>query len=533
MDGVGHGTVLAGRYRLEERLRSETDWSLWRGVDQRLERSVTIHVQTGPRGEETLDAARRAALVEDARLLRVLDAGQTRRGAGSALTYVVSEAADGTSLARLVAAGPLPAAQVRAMVGEAAAALEVARLSGLHHGMLRPSALTRTPAGAVRVAGLAVAVAAQGAPEGSAEESARDDTVSLVALLYAGLTGRWPFGSVDGLLAAPLVAGRPVPPADLVPGVPSDLDTLCAVTFGPHQDGPRSPGELATQLAPWTGAGLVATGRAGVEPAAMRPAAQFPARLEPGVPADALVPAEVPADRPGDGLGILSSPGPARDVRTDAQPSEAELAARAGQSRTALVLVALLLVLGLALSIRSLSSIGDGSRVAREPPATSTPSPTTPLTPSPSVPATTAGPSAPVVAGVRTLDPSGDGENDETAPRAIDDDPASFWSSSTYASAQFGGLKDGLGLVVALTEPSQVSGVTVTANGAGGSVELRTAPGPGLEGSTVLAAGEIVGGPVDLAPPEPALTQYLIVWFTRLPQTGAGYRVELTQVQVR
>ena len=50
---------------------------------------------------------------------------------------------------------------------------------------------------------------------------------------------------------APIVDGAPVAPADLVPGVPNDLDTLCVVTLGPNDDGPHSPGELVRELEPW------------------------------------------------------------------------------------------------------------------------------------------------------------------------------------------------------------------------------------------------------------------------------------------
>src|SRR5438045_3823385 len=157
LDGVGHGSVLAGRYRLDDRVRTRPDGSLWRAVDETLERRVLVsaYAVEHPFGGEIVDAARRAALVEDPRLQRVLAAG-TERGT----PYVVLEPA-------------------------------------------------------------------------------------------AALTGRWPGTEEAGLARAPRVAGRPVPPGDLVAGVPNDLDTLCSVMLGPHDDGPRSPGELAAQLAPW------------------------------------------------------------------------------------------------------------------------------------------------------------------------------------------------------------------------------------------------------------------------------------------
>src|SRR5690606_16082840 len=74
-------------------------------------------------------------------------------------------------------------------------------------------------------------------------------------------------GDALALPAAPVVDGATVPPGELVPSVPNDLDTLCAVTFGPHEDGPHSPAELAADLEPWSpvhGAELIAA--AGLTP---------------------------------------------------------------------------------------------------------------------------------------------------------------------------------------------------------------------------------------------------------------------------
>jgi hypothetical protein len=71
--------------------------------------------------------------------------------------------------------------------------------------------------------------------------------------VYAALTGHWPGPgeTADGLPTAPAVGGAPVPPADLVAGVPGDLNTLCAVTLGRDDDGPLSPADLVRELEPW------------------------------------------------------------------------------------------------------------------------------------------------------------------------------------------------------------------------------------------------------------------------------------------
>lgn len=252
MSEVGRGTVLAGRYRIVAPAPSDLQGaSAWQATDQILDRPVRVRVLEAGAVAPALDAARRASLVTDARLVRVLDVG-THEGAG----YVVSEQITGPSLAQLVARSPLTPDQARAVVGEAASALEVARRRGVHHLALRPSALHVNSDGRVLLAGLAIDAALLGTSGGDARTTTRADAVGLVRLLYVALTGRWPAdpqrpGGGEPLPDAPLVEGWPAPPSDLVPGVPADLDTLCGVTLGPHDDGPHSPGELVRELEPW------------------------------------------------------------------------------------------------------------------------------------------------------------------------------------------------------------------------------------------------------------------------------------------
>lgn len=248
---VGPGTVLAGRYRVVEPLPSDLEGvSVWQATDQILDRPVRVRVLRSGAVAPALDAARRAALVTDARLVRVLDVG-THEGVG----YVVSEQITGVSLAQLVERGPLTPDQARAVVGEAAAALEVARRRGVHHLALRPSVVHVSSDGRVVVSGLAIDAALLGLTPSDARETSRRDAVDLVRLLYTGLTGRWPADddgpTTPGVHAAPVLDGAPVPPAELAGGVPNDLDTLCSVTLGPHEDGPHSPGDLVHELEPW------------------------------------------------------------------------------------------------------------------------------------------------------------------------------------------------------------------------------------------------------------------------------------------
>ena len=247
---VGQGTEIAGRYRLDHPTPCDLPGAeCWTAHDQILDRTVRTLLLREGRVRQAQDAARRAALVTDPRLLRVIDVGDHE-----GVAYVVTERLPGRDLGQLTAHGPLPADQARAIVGEAAVALEVARRRGVHHLALRPSTIHVTPAGGVVVSGLAVDGELGDHGLGDARSTTRADTVALVSLLYLGLTGRWPSptgASTHGTAPAPMLSGRPIAPAEITPGVPNDLDTLCTVTLGPNEDGPHSPAELVRELEPW------------------------------------------------------------------------------------------------------------------------------------------------------------------------------------------------------------------------------------------------------------------------------------------
>ena len=255
MDSLTPGLLVVARYRLEEPLAADLlGVQPWAASDLILDRPVRVSVIEGADTALTLDAARRAALISDAHLTRVLDV--LHEGGRD---IVVTEPYDGATLADLVEAGPLSAGAARAIIGSAAKALEAARRRGVHHGALRPASI-HVRDGVVRVTGLGIdGTVPQTRTPATGDEASREDALALVALLYYALTGVLPAAAYPAEALdpqAPALAhqqpGEPlVPPRDLVPGVPNDLDTLCVVTLGPHDDGPHSPGELVQELAPW------------------------------------------------------------------------------------------------------------------------------------------------------------------------------------------------------------------------------------------------------------------------------------------
>jgi TonB family protein len=130
------GTLVAGRYRIEEPLGGDGSSAVYRATDLRLERAV------GLRALPPLDAAQQgkaAARLVHPNVARVLDFGAD---AEMGVEFVVADLGTGGSLAALLAqrgTPPLPLAT--RIVQEAAAGMAAAHRAGLVHGDLHPGVL--------------------------------------------------------------------------------------------------------------------------------------------------------------------------------------------------------------------------------------------------------------------------------------------------------------------------------------------------------------------------------------------------------
>ncbi|MFR0358745.1 protein kinase family protein [Streptomyces sediminimaris] len=182
------GHKLARRYRLEECVTRLDGFSSWRAVDEKLRRAVGVHVLPADhaRARSVLAAARSAALLGDPRFVQVLDAVEENE-----LVYVVHEwLPDAAELTTLLATGPMEPHDAYQMVSQIGSAMAAAHREGLAHLRLNPNAVLRTSSGQWRIRGLAVSAALRGISSATPQ---RTDTESIGALLYAGLTQRWPY----------------------------------------------------------------------------------------------------------------------------------------------------------------------------------------------------------------------------------------------------------------------------------------------------------------------------------------------------
>ncbi|QQS02103.1 MAG: hypothetical protein IPK37_07045 [Austwickia sp.] len=250
MQDVAPGRTIGGRYTLNERRLASADGvEAWSATDAatHVEVTLTLFSATASTSPAILDAARRAAHVQDPRLVRILDVGTSGH-----LSWIVEEHHSGAgTLVDVVEENPLTGDQARTVVGEAAAALAVASRRGMHHLRLTPYSVLVTPAGDIKVSGLGTVRALEGVAEPPIDRAEQLDALGLLAIGYYALTTRWPLPTeVPGILPAPHIVGGVPAPSELTAGVPADLDQLCRVGLN-GEGGPASPEQLIAELTPW------------------------------------------------------------------------------------------------------------------------------------------------------------------------------------------------------------------------------------------------------------------------------------------
>ena len=116
--------------------------------------------------------------------------------------------------------------------------------------------------------------------------------------------------------------------------------------------------------------------------------------------------------------------------------------------------------------------------------------------------------------GVGAYDPDGgDGEHDDEAALATDEDAATFWRSQTYRS-QLSAFKSGVGVVLDAGKPVALEQLSVTTDTPGFSAEIQAGASPTGPFETV-SESKTVGGTTTWEL-NGADAQYYVVWITEL-----------------
>lgn len=119
-----------------------------------------------------------------------------------------------------------------------------------------------------------------------------------------------------------------------------------------------------------------------------------------------------------------------------------------------------------------------------------------------------------------------DGDHPQRAAFVIDKHSAMSWVTHWYATAHFGNLKDGTGLLLDMGKAVAIRQVDLALGGSpgvwGADLEIRVGDTPGLDDAAPVATATDVGGWVSQDLQYPVTGRYVQIWFTKLPRDAWG-----------
>jgi hypothetical protein len=489
-------TEQLGRYQLldlvaqDEGADGRPDVYLWHGYDEVLDRPVAVRVLSAddPRCPAVLGAAQAAALVDDRRLLRVLDILDLPATAtDGARIAVVSEWASGRNLERTIqdrGGTPFAAPEALELVAEVARAVAAGSREDVSHGRLRPSSVFITDAGEVRIRGMAVDAAVFGPLTDGSTDRIQADVDALGCLTYLLTTGYWPGATAVAAPEAPRAGGFVLPPSQVRAAVPRSVDDVVARSVASAAR-PRGVARVADATAFATMVG---------------------AALDHVAPLTTTTIRAVPQSRGRRGVHY----------------------ALVLLLRLVAVVVGLALVAGIAWGGWQL--VTGGSAPPAEPTSTAIADMlTAPARPVDDLSGTTIERTFQIQR-YRSYDPFGDDngngkpdkrkglESEDLAVTVNDDDPDTAWLTSQYASPNLDG-KGGVGLILDLGQPQDIQQVALNLVGRGTGLDVRVADrilgDPALW--TPLASAFATKDRIQVRSPRPVTGRYVLIWITKVP----------------
>jgi cytoskeletal protein RodZ len=141
-----------------------------------------------------------------------------------------------------------------------------------------------------------------------------------------------------------------------------------------------------------------------------------------------------------------------------------------------------------------------------------------------------------VPASVAAFGPAGlgDGDDPQGAALAAGGNPARPWASQWYATARFGALKNGTGLLLDMGRTVTVASVRLSLVYPGADIQLRAGSRPVSSWLPQVASASDAGGTVRLQPGSPVRVRYVLIWFTKLaPDHEGHYRAAVYRITVQ
>ena len=488
-------TVLSGRYRLESKLGAGGMSTVYLALDEVLDRPVAIKLLHREISEEADQLerfrreARAAARLSHPNLVGVIDAGED-----DGRPYIVFEYVEGRTLKRRIKEeGSLPVDEAVAYAIEIGRGLTAAHARKLVHRDVKPQNVLIDPDGRAKVTdfGIARSLEATGltatgrvvgttdyvSPEQAMGEDVdeRSDVYSLGVVLYEMLTGDVPFRAETQVGVAMKHVNEPMP--DVQARRPEVSAAVAAVVDRATTKDPRD--RYAT-------------------------VAEMVRDLEQTL--------EVEAARRG------GTSGEATSVLDSVPKSRRRLGRRRRMSGVGIAMA----IVGIALIVAALifgeqqldfgddgSASGGGTEVKLSSDAAS------------------------------EFDPEGDEQETGTEEQAVDGNPTgTAWSTEHYDSEDFGGLKDGVGLVIDAGDGVAATSMVIRALTRGYDAQIYEVNGSAPEdlsgwGQPVARISDGGDSETVKLPGRPA--QAFLIWITKLPTASddpGRYQMEISDVRL-
>ena len=489
-------TVLSGRYRLESKLGSGGMSTVYLAQDEVLDRPVAVKLLHREISEEVDQLerfrreARAAARLSHPNLVGVIDAGEDE-----GRPYIVFEYVPGDTLKqRIEADGPLPVDEAVAYAIEIARGLTAAHGRKLVHRDVKPQNVLIDPDGRAKVTdfGIARSLESQGltatgrvlgttdyvSPEQAMGEDVdeRSDVYSLGIVLYEMLVGDVPFQAETQVGVAMKHVNEPLP--DVQVERPDVSAAVASVIDRSTTKDPRDRYNSVSEMV-----------------------LDLEATLE--------VEAARGGGTTGEATAVLDSvPKSRRRLGGGRRISGAGIA----MGLVGIGLIAAALIFG----GDSLDRLGDEEegdpsevRLAEDQAAEFDPSP-------------------------------GDGQETETAQLAVDGNPTgSAWETEHYDTEDFGGIKDGVGLIVGVAgEPVIASSMEIRAASPGWDAEIYATdsePPDELQDWGAPIGAVTDGGNRETVQLAGGPARYLLIWITKPPESQeqqGRYQMQISDVRV-
>jgi eukaryotic-like serine/threonine-protein kinase len=486
------GDLIADRYELEELVGTGGMSSVFRAHDRQLERRVAIkilheHYAEDPEYLERFRReARAVAKLSHPHIVTVID-----RGNDGGRQFIVFEHVDGENLKELVLrAGRLSVGRALELALAVADGLAFAHDHGLVHRDVKPQNILLSSEGEVKVTDFGIARSLH---------------------MEHGVTQTGTVLGTGEYLAPEQASGKPVSPAtdvyslgvvlwELLAGdVPFVGENFVAVALRHVNEPPPPLRERRPDVSPR------------LDAAVQRALAKDPARRFPSMNGFAKELRACLAEAEGEG-----APPPEDDLALTVvtPPTHARAPARSrrrparSRRHPFVYLLLALVVAGAAFAAVVLLGGGPNSVLGGE----------------------GGGPSGSSVH-LRALagyDPQGTGgEHDELAGSATDGNPATAWTTETYGSQDFGGLKDGVGLTLDAGRAVKLVKLTVSTPTPGFTAEIQSSDSS-TGGFTRDSSPQTVSSTTTFTL-DGSSARYYVVWITQLPPSGG--RAEISEVK--